>query len=103
MPSKKTEREAPLFHDPGNRKTAFADTGFEASIQESIEELKALYRLDSIPWVIGYSGGKDSTAVAQLIWMALAELDQKELKKPVYIITTDTLVENPVVANWVEQ
>ena len=103
MPSKKTEREAPLFHDPGNRKTAFADTGFEASIQESIEELKALYRLDSIPWVIGYSGGKDSTAVAQLVWMALAELDQKELKKPVYIITTDTLVENPVVANWVEQ
>jgi len=68
-----------------------------------IAELKELYLSDAIPWVVGYSGGKDSTAVLQLVWMALEELSEEERTKPVYVISTDTLVENPIVAYWVIQ
>jgi len=76
-----------------------------AGLSESVETLKAeikdLYRGDSVPWVVGYSGGKDSTATLQLVWLALSELEPAERTKPVHVISTDTLVENPVVAAWV--
>ena len=36
--------------------------------------IRNLYLADDIPWVIGYSGGKDSTATLQLVWIALEEL-----------------------------
>lgn len=81
--------------------SAFADLGFKASIAEVVAEIQSLYRADQIPWVVGYSGGKDSTAVAQLVWTALQQLDPNERHKPVHVISTDTLVENPVVARWV--
>ena len=51
--------------------------------------------------MVGYTGGKDSTAVLQLVWMALAGLPAEQRTKPVHVISTDTLVENPVVAAWV--
>jgi DNA sulfur modification protein DndC len=54
-----------------------------------------------VPWVVGYSGGKDSTAVLQLVWLALQGLRPEQRTKPIYVISTDTLVENPVVAAWV--
>ena len=72
---------------------------------EDIEDLKAeireLYKDDEVPWIIGYSGGKDSTAIVQLIWHAISELPVAERHKEVNVISTDTLVENPVVAEWV--
>ncbi|MEG3841592.1 DNA phosphorothioation system sulfurtransferase DndC [Microcoleus sp. herbarium14] len=67
------------------------------------EEVQELYCLDDIPWVIGYSGGKDSTAVVQLIWNAIAKLPQSKQNKRIDIITTDTLVENPIVSAWVRK
>lgn len=62
--------------------------------------IRNLYLADDIPWVIGYSGGKDSTATLQLVWFALEELPKNALHKPVHIIHTDTLVESPVVSKW---
>jgi DNA sulfur modification protein DndC len=41
-------------------------------IENFTKEIQDLYCLDDIPWVVGYSGGKDSTAVLQLIWNAIA-------------------------------
>lgn len=67
------------------------------------ETVRNLYLADDIPWVIGYSGGKDSTAAVQLVWLAIAELPNYERRKPIHIINTDTLVESPVVSKWVEQ
>lgn len=69
--------------------------------QPLLEEIQELYLADSVPWVIGYSGGKDSTAVLQLVWLALEQLPVEQRTKPVHVISTDTLVENPVVASWV--
>lgn len=60
-------------------------------IREVIETIKGLYLEDMIPWICGYSGGKDSTAVVQLVWMALSELPKDKLKKTVHVISTDTI------------
>jgi DNA sulfur modification protein DndC len=84
-----------------NEGTAFGE-GMAQTIRERTQEIQALYLADQTPWVVGYSGGKDSTAVLQLVWMAIADLPEDVRKKPVYVISTDTLVENPVVAAWVE-
>ncbi|OKH12210.1 sulfurtransferase DndC [Fischerella major NIES-592] len=70
-------------------------------IQALTTEIQELYCLDDIPWCIGYSGGKDSTAILQLIWNAIAALPPEKRTKTIYVITTDTLVENPVVSAWV--
>jgi len=67
------------------------------------ETVRNLYLADDIPWVIGYSGGKDSTAAVQLVWMAISELERYERRKPIHIINTDTMVESPVVSKWVEK
>ena len=83
-------------------KSAFAEMGFTSAIDEIIGEIQTMYCADQIPWVVGYSGGKDSTAVLQLVWLALEQLSPEDRNKPVYVITTDTLVENPVVAAWVD-
>lgn len=70
--------------------------------EQIVAEIRDLYLSDSIPWIVGYSGGKDSTASLQLLWTALAALSPEQRTKPVHVISTDTLVENPVIAAWVE-
>lgn len=73
------------------------------NVNELAAIVRKLYLEDDIPWVVGYSGGKDSTATLQLVWMALSELSESQRKhKIVHVISTDTLVESPVVAHWVE-
>lgn len=66
-------------------------------------EIQQLYCLDEVPWIVGYSGGKDSTAALQLVWNAIAALPKKKRKKTIHIISTDTLVENPIISAWVRQ
>ncbi len=66
-------------------------------------EIQELYCENDIPWVIGYSGGKDSTAVLQLIWNAIKQLPEEKRQKKIYVLTTDTRVENPIVAAWVSK
>ena len=84
--------------------SAFNELGFRATIQQLIEQTKTLYQKDNIPWVIGYSGGKDSTAILQLVWNAVSELQAEgKAHKTVHVISTDTLVENPIVSLWVDR
>lgn len=52
--------------------------------------------------MIGYSGGKDSTTTLQLIWYALARLDASKRTKPVFVIASDTLVETPVIVDYID-
>ena len=49
------------------------------------------------PWIVAYSGGKDSTLLLQLIWEVVAELPAEEQKRQVVIVGNDTLVESPLV------
>lgn len=81
--------------------SAFKAEGFAPVIDELEQEIQELYCSDNVPWIIGYSGGKDSTAVLQLVWSAIEKLPSEHYKKPIHVISTDTLVENPIVAAWV--
>ena len=73
------------------------------SIDGLLITIQNLYLADDIPWMIGYSGGKDSTAAVQLVWMAIEKLPLEQRKKTIHIMNTDTLVESPVVSKWVEK
>jgi DNA sulfur modification protein DndC len=66
-------------------------------------EIQELYCENDRSIVVGWSGGKDSTAILQLIWNAIAELPVEKRKKTIHVISNDTLVENPIVAHWVRQ
>lgn len=65
--------------------------------------IQNLYLADEIPWMIGYSGGKDSTAAVQLVWLAIEKLPREQRTKKIHVMNTDTLVESPVVSKWVEK
>jgi DNA sulfur modification protein DndC len=69
-------------------------------IAATTAEIAELYRADPRPWVLGYSGGKDSTTALQLVWEALSGLKAEERTKSVYVIAGDTLVETPVIVDY---
>lgn len=69
----------------------------ENTLEELIDEIKYVYESDNRPWVIGYSGGKDSTAVVELVYKMLLELPVNRRTKKVYIVSSDTLIENPLI------
>lgn len=79
-----------------------ADILIKEELQETLEIIKEIYTSDNIPWICGYSGGKDSSAIVQLVWMALSQLPKEKRHKVVHVISTDTMVESPVVAKWAE-
>lgn len=66
------------------------------------DEIQSIYLEHPQPWVIGYSGGKDSTTALQLIWTALSKLPKEKLSKPLYIISSDTLVETPKIVDYID-
>lgn len=72
------------------------------TIEEIYAEVREVYASSQLPWVIGYSGGKDSTATLQLVWYALAGLPREELRWPIYVIASDTLVETPVIVDYLD-
>jgi DNA sulfur modification protein DndC len=73
------------------------------NLQEIYKEIREVYLADDRPWVVGYSGGKDSTTTLQLLWYAVAELPSEQRKKPVHVISSDTLVETPVIVDYIDQ
>lgn len=75
----------------------------KGNINKVYDDIRTVYLSNSLPWVIGYSGGKDSTASLQLIWYALQDLPPENLSKPIYVISTDTLVETPIIVDHVNQ
>jgi DNA sulfur modification protein DndC len=53
------------------------------------------------PWIIGFSGGKDSTMLLQIVWNALKKIDPILLNRRVYVVCNDTLVENPRIVKFI--
>ncbi len=94
----------PTAHQPENKTKQVRTVGdLMDDIQALTTEIQDLYCLDAIPWIIGVSWGKDSSTVLQLIWNAIATLAPEKRTKTIHVITTDTLVENPVVSAWVRK
>lgn len=71
-------------------------------LHDLIIEIQNLYSVDRRPWIIGFSGGKDSTVVLSLIYSALKALPKYKLGKPIYVVSSDTLVETPVVIDLIK-
>ncbi len=77
-------------------------------IQKIIDEVIDQYMYadeTNRPWIIGFSGGKDSTVMLQLVWKAIEQI--KELtgivKRDIYVVCNDTMVENPVITEYVHR
>jgi DNA sulfur modification protein DndC len=49
------------------------------------------------PWIVGFSGGKDSSLVAHAVFEALQAIPPSARARPVHIVSNDTLVESPFV------
>ena len=67
------------------------------------EEMRMVYLHDQRPWMIGYSGGKDSTLMCQLVFEMIEDLPAHMRTKKVYIVTSDTMVENPIVKAYMHK
>ncbi len=68
-----------------------------------IQEIQEQYCEDGLPWVIGFSGGKDSTAVLQLVFAAIEGLPIEKRIKEIHVLSNDTLVENPKVIEYLDR
>lgn len=79
-------------------------------IEYIIDEILDQYMyadLTDRPWIIGFSGGKDSTVLLTLVWLALRKIKEEkivpfQLRRPVYVVCNDTLVENPIISSYVD-
>lgn len=54
------------------------------------------------PWIIGFSGGKDSTLLAQLVFETVLELPPSQRRRAIHVVANDTLVESPVLARHLD-
>ncbi|MGL5054343.1 MAG: DNA phosphorothioation system sulfurtransferase DndC [Fusobacteriaceae bacterium] len=68
------------------------------------ERIKKLYlnKEDVRPWVIGFSGGKDSTALTQIVFETIMEIPKIERNRKVFIISSDTMIENPMIIKYID-
>jgi DNA sulfur modification protein DndC len=55
------------------------------------------------PWIIGFSGGKDSTMLLQVVWNALKKIEPSLLTRKIYVVCNDTLVENPRIVKFINK
>ena len=80
-----------------------AYTGKFKVFEDIIQEMSIVYQHDKRPWMIGYSGGKDSTLLCCLVMEMLQRLPKEKVNKTVYIVSSDTMVENPIVGNYMHK
>ena len=79
-----------------------ADSVFQSrKLSEIYDEVKEVYLSDNRPWILGFSGGKDSTCMVQLVWHAISNLPIEKRQKKIYIISSDTLVESPKIVEQI--
>jgi len=90
-----TDSDLPITERP-------PESYFESNSKEDLyASIQKVYLADERPWVIGYSGGKDSTAAVQAVWNAVAALPIEDRRKTVYVISSDTYVETPVIVDHI--
>lgn len=80
-----------------------SDFGYEQLLNDARAEIAAEYaEAHDHPWVVGFSGGKDSTLVAHLVIEHLASLPRSDRRREVHIVANDTLVESPLVIGHIK-
>lgn len=77
---------------------------FASKIKEIRREIREEYtQPHAKPWIIGFSGGKDSTLLAHLVLECLLAIPPDERRRKVFILSNDTLVESPVFQTFVDE
>jgi DNA sulfur modification protein DndC len=74
---------------------------YSAAVVEALDRIQLEYERATVPWFIGFSGGKDSSAVLKLVFQAL--LRAKPGGVAVHVVYCDTGVEIPVIRAFVHQ
>jgi len=72
-------------------------------VKDILEELRSAYLGDDRPWVVGFSGGKDSTILVEFVYMMLLSLQPEERRKKVFVLSSDTKVEMPFIAERIDR
>ena len=72
------------------------------TLDNLLDEMEAVYLNDKRPWILGYSGGKDSSATLQVTFSMLMRLPKEKRNKPVYVVSSDTLIENPIILDYLK-
>lgn len=70
------------------------------------QKIKYIIDETSRPWIIGFSSGKDSTVLLQLVWEALRIIKNdisSVLRREVYVVCNDTMIENPIITEYVQR
>ncbi|MCX6928155.1 MAG: DNA phosphorothioation system sulfurtransferase DndC, partial [Verrucomicrobia bacterium] len=67
-----------------------------------VEDLRELYLANDKPWLVGFSGGKDSTMLASLIVESIVAIPVAKRKKEIAVVCTDTRVEIPAIVEMIE-
>lgn len=85
-----------------DRRIAALDDDLRASLEAVRAEMLDEYcQPHAHPWIVGFSGGKDSTVVCHLVFDLLLKLPPSERLRPVHIVANDTLVESPLVVRHI--
>lgn len=79
-----------------------ANEDFFPKLNFTKQELLANFLADSRPWIVAFSGGKDSTVVLQLVYEMLLSLP-KEKRKKVFVVMSDTKLESPVIEDYLKE
>lgn len=73
-------------------------SGVADRLGETMQAVRQAYlRRDRYPWVVAYSGGKDSTLLLQLVWEVVESLPESDRRRQIVLVGNDTLVESPLV------
>lgn len=76
------------------------DTIFNHIRSEIADEYAASHEK---PWIVGFSGGKDSTLVTHLVVDHVRALPRSDRRRDIHIVANDTLVESPLVIDHIHR
>jgi DNA sulfur modification protein DndC len=86
---------------------AMTDTscGIRAIYADLVSSVRSEYLATNqdYPWIIGFSGGKDSTVLTQAVFKAILDVAPSKRTRRVHVVSNDTLVESPLVAAHLER
>jgi DNA sulfur modification protein DndC len=72
----------------------------EALVNTAVLELQQALTGVTLPWYLGFSGGKDSTAILKLLWAAQNRLPLSD-RREVTLVYCDTGVDIPLIGRFV--
>ncbi|MGE0876480.1 MAG: DNA phosphorothioation system sulfurtransferase DndC [Burkholderiales bacterium] len=75
------------------------ETTAAAKWAAAVEDIRREYlaKNQQYPWIVGFSGGKDSTVLMHGVFEALLSIPPSLRTRPIHVVSNDTLVESPLV------